>query len=90
MDPFLSLHRALQVFLICSSARYALRLLWPRLRLINLQLGAMFLRGTSLHPGAWIFIGSGLRKAMDIGAHRKKVYKDKPNAEDELWKRAFW
>lgn len=27
---------------------------------------------------------------MDVGAHRRKVYRTKPTIEDELWKRAFW
>lgn len=53
-------------------------------------LGATFLRGSSLGPAGWIAVGTGLRKAMDVGAHRKKVYKSTPNADDELWKRAFW
>ena len=35
----------------------------------------MFLRGSSLGPAGWVIIGMGLRKAMDVGAHRKKVYK---------------
>lgn len=25
-----------------------------------------------------------------MGAHRKKVYNEKPTISDELWKRAFW
>ncbi|KAF9012382.1 hypothetical protein BDQ17DRAFT_1387125 [Cyathus striatus] len=51
---------------------------------------AMFIRGTQSHPSAWIFVNVGLRKAQDVGAHRKKVYHERPNVEDELWKRAFW
>ena len=35
----------------------------------------MFLRGTSIGPAGWVVIGMGLRKALDVGAHRKKVYK---------------
>ncbi|KAI5118928.1 hypothetical protein M0805_003752 [Coniferiporia weirii] len=54
------------------------------------SLGAMFLRGSSIHPAGWVVIGTGLRKAMDVGAHRKKVYSPKPSIENELWKRAFW
>ncbi|KAF7361833.1 Zn(2)-C6 fungal-type domain-containing protein [Mycena venus] len=42
------------------------------------------------HSAGWIFISIGLRKAQDIGAHRKKMYGNRPNANDELWKRAFW
>ncbi|KAK7057146.1 Zn(2)-C6 fungal-type domain-containing protein [Favolaschia claudopus] len=51
---------------------------------------AMFVRGTVNHSASWIFISIGLRKAQDIGAHRKKLYGKKPNVTDELWKRAFW
>ncbi|EJD02602.1 uncharacterized protein FOMMEDRAFT_84516, partial [Fomitiporia mediterranea MF3/22] len=54
------------------------------------SLGAMFLRGSSIGPAGWVIIGTGLRKAMDVGAHRKKVYSPKPSVENELWKRAFW
>jgi hypothetical protein len=50
----------------------------------------MFLRGTAFHPVGWLFISIGLRKAQDVGAHRKKIYGTKPSVEEELWKRAFW
>ncbi|KAJ7072263.1 hypothetical protein C8F01DRAFT_1076366 [Mycena amicta] len=59
----------------------------------SFSLLACYLRGTANHPSAgWIFVSIGLRKAQDVGAHRKKVYSDKPNVEEELWKRAlrFW
>ncbi|TFK44759.1 fungal-specific transcription factor domain-containing protein [Crucibulum laeve] len=51
---------------------------------------AMFLRGAEEHPTAWVLISVGIRKAQDIGAHRKKVYRGGVNADNELWKRAFW
>ncbi len=50
----------------------------------------MFLRGTSSHTTAWIFISVGIRKAQDVGAHRRTVYQQKPTVQEELWKRAFW
>ncbi|KAL4073873.1 fungal-specific transcription factor domain-containing protein [Scleroderma citrinum] len=56
----------------------------------TMSLMGMFIRGTAFHPVAWLFIGVGIRKAQDVGAHRKKVYGDKPSTEEELWKRAFW
>ncbi|EGO25312.1 hypothetical protein SERLADRAFT_437067 [Serpula lacrymans var. lacrymans S7.9] len=56
----------------------------------TLSLMGMFLRGTAFHPVAWLFISIGLRKAQDVGAHRKKVYGNKPSVDEELWKRAFW
>ncbi|KAI9569698.1 fungal-specific transcription factor domain-containing protein [Boletus coccyginus] len=56
----------------------------------TMGLFGMFLRGTTFHPASWLFNGVGLRKAQDVGAHRKKIYGDKPSIEGELWKRAFW
>ena len=50
----------------------------------------MFWRGQNHQPLAWLIVGVGIRKAMDIGAHRKKMYCNKPSVESELWKRAFW
>lgn len=50
----------------------------------------MYLRGSSHENTAWTFVSIGLRKAMDVGAHRKTVYSPKPNVVEELWKRAFW
>jgi len=49
-----------------------------------------FLRGTTCTAVGWLFVSIGLRKAQDRGAHRLKVYRNYPNADDELWKRAFW
>ncbi|KAK0460990.1 fungal-specific transcription factor domain-containing protein [Desarmillaria tabescens] len=51
---------------------------------------AMFLRGTTSHPTAWLLIGVGIRKAQDVGAHRRTVYQQRPTVQEELWKRAFW
>lgn len=56
----------------------------------TMSLLGMFLRGTTFHPVGWLFISIGLRKAQDVGAHRKKIYGEKPSVEEELWKRAFW
>ncbi|KAG1816057.1 fungal-specific transcription factor domain-containing protein [Suillus subaureus] len=56
----------------------------------SIYLLGMFLRGTAYHPVGWLFISIGLRKAQDVGAHRKKIYGAKPSVEEELWKRAFW
>lgn len=50
----------------------------------------LFLRGTTCLPIGWLFISIGIKKAQDRGAHRKSVYGANPNANDELWKRAFW
>ncbi|KZS98644.1 hypothetical protein SISNIDRAFT_481356 [Sistotremastrum niveocremeum HHB9708] len=56
----------------------------------NICLLSMFFRGSILMPVSWNLTGVGLRLAQDVGAHRKRMYKSYPNAEDELWKRAFW
>lgn len=50
----------------------------------------MYLRGTVNNPVGWTFVSIGIRKAQDVGAHRKKVYSRTPTVDDELWKRAFW
>ncbi|KAH8080269.1 fungal-specific transcription factor domain-containing protein [Cristinia sonorae] len=50
----------------------------------------LFLRGTTVYTDAWTFVSIGLRKAQDIGAHRKSVYGPVPTVEGELWKRAYW
>jgi len=54
------------------------------------QLMGMYLRSTTAFPGAWVIVSIGLRRAIDAGAHRKRVYRETPNRDDELWKRAFW
>ncbi|KAG8882484.1 hypothetical protein FRB98_003681 [Tulasnella sp. 332] len=62
-------------------------------KLIDLQimaLAATFLQGTSAPYGAWLITGIGLRFALDIGAHREKVYSADHAFENQLWKRAFW
>ncbi|KAF5373786.1 hypothetical protein D9758_000681 [Tetrapyrgos nigripes] len=51
---------------------------------------SMFLRGTDYNTVGWLFTTIGIRKAQDVGAHRKTVYKRKPTVDEELWKRAFW
>ncbi|KDR75839.1 hypothetical protein GALMADRAFT_68653, partial [Galerina marginata CBS 339.88] len=51
---------------------------------------AMYLRGGATYPAAWLIVSTGIRKAQDVGAHRKRVYRGVPNIDDELWKRAFW
>ncbi|KZV68531.1 hypothetical protein PENSPDRAFT_546674, partial [Peniophora sp. CONT] len=39
---------------------------------------------------AWMLVGSGIRFALDIGAHKRRAYGSKPTLEDELFKRSFW
>jgi hypothetical protein len=55
------------------------------------QLRIMFLQGTAaLWQASWNILGAGLRLAQDVGAHRRKVYRERPTMHDELWRRAFW
>ncbi|KAF7965830.1 hypothetical protein HWV62_41248 [Athelia sp. TMB] len=52
---------------------------------------ALFLRGTSDMPLAWTRVGIALRKAQDLGIHRKRSYRiGAPTVEEEQWKRVFW
>ncbi|KAF9010744.1 fungal-specific transcription factor domain-containing protein [Cyathus striatus] len=68
--------------------------LFKRTSLYELQLYAlsiMYIQTTQVPDGVWVQIGIGLRLAQEVGAHRKrKTPCGRPNAENELWKRAFW
>ncbi|KAI9063836.1 hypothetical protein FKP32DRAFT_1592070 [Trametes sanguinea] len=62
-------------------------------QLYDVQICAMmtiYIQGTTAPQTTWVLIGIGIRKALDVGAHRKSMYKTEPNVEDELWRRAFW
>ncbi|KAI1785317.1 fungal-specific transcription factor domain-containing protein [Ganoderma leucocontextum] len=62
-------------------------------KLYDLQvyaLMALFLQGSTAPLSTWSVIGAGIRVALDVGAHRKKMYTQAPTVEDELWRRAFW
>ncbi|KAI0372641.1 hypothetical protein BV20DRAFT_963680 [Pilatotrama ljubarskyi] len=59
----------------------------------DLQIAALwitYMQTTTLPHTSWLMTGLGMRKALDIGAHRKSMYGPKPTVEDELWRRAFW
>ena len=51
---------------------------------------ALFLDETTAPQGTWTVVGAGVRAALDVGAHRKKMYSPTLNVEEELWRRAFW
>ncbi|KAJ6581532.1 fungal-specific transcription factor domain-containing protein [Mycena capillaripes] len=53
-------------------------------------LSVLFLHGTSAPQACWTLVSIGIRMAQDVGAHRRKEATHPWNAEDELWKRAFW
>ncbi|KAL1745833.1 fungal-specific transcription factor domain-containing protein [Schizophyllum fasciatum] len=48
----------------------------------------LWIDGSSMPQGTWTEIGVALRRAMEVGAHRRK--QGKPTTQRELWKRAFW
>ncbi|KAK1235053.1 Gypsy retrotransposon integrase-like protein 1 [Marasmius sp. AFHP31] len=52
-------------------------------------LSCQFLQGSSVPHASWTLVGTGLRLAQDVGAHRKNS-SGKITIEDELMKRAFW
>ncbi|KAJ7731907.1 fungal-specific transcription factor domain-containing protein [Mycena maculata] len=53
-------------------------------------LAVHFLLGTSVPRASWMFLGIGLRLALDAGAHRRTSPVEEPSVEREQWKRAFW
>ncbi|PPR05818.1 hypothetical protein CVT26_010098 [Gymnopilus dilepis] len=53
-------------------------------------LATTYLVGTSIPHASWNVLGLGVRYALEKGAHRRKGHNQKPTAEDELLKRAFW
>ncbi|KAG6849570.1 hypothetical protein H0H93_007351 [Arthromyces matolae] len=57
---------------------------------VGLGLFAAYLRDSAHRPLTWILVGSALRKAQDIGIHKKRVYGREPTVDSELWKRAFY
>ncbi|PIL25404.1 transcription factor [Ganoderma sinense ZZ0214-1] len=89
------------VLLVCANgSRFARadpykarRLSFAPAKLHDLQvyvLTALFLQGTAAPHTTWAVIGAGIRAAVDVGAHRKKVYTSTPTVEEELWRRAVW
>ncbi|KAJ7772689.1 fungal-specific transcription factor domain-containing protein, partial [Mycena maculata] len=55
----------------------------------TIALSAMYLLALSPTSLAWNQIGFGLRRAQDVGAHRRRL-ETHPTAENEQWKRVFW
>ncbi|KAI0666833.1 fungal-specific transcription factor domain-containing protein [Trametes maxima] len=62
-------------------------------RLYDLQicaLMALFLHGTRFTQHIWTLTGLGVRKGLEVGAHRKQTGSSTLTVEDELRRRAFW
>lgn len=55
----------------------------------NHALSILFSRSTSIPQGCWIQLGTALRMAQEVGAHRRRPL-TAPTAENEHRKRAFW
>ncbi|KAJ7163541.1 putative fungal-specific transcription factor [Mycena crocata] len=66
--------------LICKPDLYELQ---------TIALSAMYLMALSPTAESWIHIGFGLRRAQDVGAHRRRTQSE-PTTESEQWKRIFW
>ncbi|KAF9479050.1 hypothetical protein BDN70DRAFT_985124 [Pholiota conissans] len=69
--------------------------LYKRTTLYELQLQALyvlFAQSSETPHGIWAQIGLAVRLSQEVGAHRRrrKTSDAQPNAEEELWKRAFW
>ncbi|KAJ7763336.1 fungal-specific transcription factor domain-containing protein [Mycena metata] len=53
-------------------------------------LAVQFLECSSEPQICWTLVGFGLRRAQDIGAHRRTAPHEVPSIQSELLKRAFW
>ncbi|KAF8345885.1 fungal-specific transcription factor domain-containing protein [Amanita rubescens] len=80
-------------FNMCVDVHRIRRSLFLPATLFEMQtftLMTFFLRNSIAYPVGWHVVAAGLRKAQDVGAHRKKMYRGKASVDGELWKRAFW
>ncbi|KAJ7772686.1 putative fungal-specific transcription factor [Mycena maculata] len=55
----------------------------------TIALSAIYFQALSPTAVGWNQIGFGLRRAQDVGAHRRRI-DTHPTAENEQWKRVFW
>ncbi|KAI3607399.1 hypothetical protein WG66_005089 [Moniliophthora roreri] len=53
-------------------------------------LAVLFLHGMPTPMPTWTVVGEGIRKAVDMGVHRRKSRIYQMTLEDELMKRSFW
>ncbi|KAK1225643.1 Gypsy retrotransposon integrase-like protein 1 [Marasmius sp. AFHP31] len=53
-------------------------------------LTAMYILGTSSPSSSWNMIGIGIRRGVELGAHRRTVDGHKLTVDDEQKKRTFW
>ncbi|KAF8210676.1 fungal-specific transcription factor domain-containing protein [Mycena galopus ATCC 62051] len=55
----------------------------------TVALSALYPKAFSPTAACWTLVGFGLRRAQDVGAHRRRQ-QEHPTAENEQWKRVFW
>lgn len=55
-----------------------------------IQLMTLFLHNSTRILQSWTVTGVGLRRALEVGAHRKHLGAASLTIENELWRRAFW
>ncbi|KAF8199745.1 fungal-specific transcription factor domain-containing protein [Mycena galopus ATCC 62051] len=55
----------------------------------TVALSALYPKAFSPTAACWTLVGFGLRRAQDVGAHRRRK-QEHPTAENEQWKRVFW
>ncbi|KAJ6544002.1 fungal-specific transcription factor domain-containing protein, partial [Mycena capillaripes] len=72
--------RAIPKYLIYKPDLYELQ---------TVALSALYLQALSPTVSCWDEIGFGLRRAQDVGAHRRRN-QNHPTVENELCKRVFW
>lgn len=54
-------------------------------------LSVFYVQGCAAPHASWTLVGTGIRMAQDLGAHRRRGRPGQPrNPEEELLKRAFW
>ncbi|KAF9010512.1 fungal-specific transcription factor domain-containing protein [Cyathus striatus] len=53
-------------------------------------LAVLFFQGSTSPETCWIINGMGLRYALELGLHRRRMFVSPLTIEDELWKRVFW
>lgn len=78
--------KAVEIYRAVQSTFYPASLL----EIQSLTLMALYLHATDNYPASWIVVSVAIRKAQDVGAHRKNVYRSSPTVDGELWKRTFW
>ena len=78
-----------QLFMTCKTMQYVNSFDCDSVPDNICKLSILFNRTSGTPHGCWIQLGTALRMAQEVGAHRRRPLKA-PTAENEHWKRAFW